>query len=104
MKSLEKGLSRVEVNKSVLAEELEKHYELLAEPIQTVMRKYDIPEPYEKLKEFTRGKSVTKQDYVQFVDKLELPKEEKERMRNLTPGTYTGLAAKLAKKVEDFRV
>jgi len=99
MKSLEKGLSRVDVNQQVLADELERHYELLAEPIQTVMRKYDIPEPYEKLKEFTRGKTVTKQDYLQFVEKLDLPKEEKERMKSLTPGTYTGLAAMLAKKV-----
>lgn len=59
-KSLEKGLSRVEINKEKLDSELEEHYELLAEPVQTVMRKYDIPNPYEKLKELTRGRSVTK--------------------------------------------
>ena len=55
--SIEKGLSRVAVNETKLADELEEHYELLAEPVQTVMRKYDIPNPYEKLKDFTRGKA-----------------------------------------------
>lgn len=104
LKSVEKGLNRIEVNKEVLEKELENNYELLAEPIQTVMRKYDIPEPYEKLKELTKGKKIKKQDYIDFVENLELPKEEKERMKLLTPGSYTGLAAVLARKVNEFRV
>lgn len=68
VQALQKGLSRVQVNKAKLSEELDEHYELLAEPVQTVMRKYDIPHPYEKLKDFTRGKAtVTKQEYVEFI-------------------------------------
>jgi len=68
VQALQKGLSRVQVNKAKLSEELDEHYELLAEPVQTVMRKYDIPNPYEKLKDFTRGKAtVTKQEYVEFI-------------------------------------
>jgi adenylosuccinate lyase len=59
-KALGKGLSRVDINQEKLDEELSQHYELLAEPVQTVMRKYDIPNPYEKLKELTRGRTVTK--------------------------------------------
>lgn len=74
---MEKGLSRVDINEEVLNHELDRHYELLAEPVQTVMRKYDIPNPYEKLKEFTRGKTVTKDDYLKFVESLEMPAEEK---------------------------
>lgn len=78
IKSIEKGLSRVELNLEVLDEELSRHYELLAEPVQTVMRKYDISNPYEKLKEFTRGKTVTKEHYLKFVESLEgMPEIEK---------------------------
>ena len=82
---MEKGLSRVDINEEVLNHELDRHYELLAEPVQTVMRKYDIPNPYEKLKEFTRGKTVTKDDYLKFVESLEMPAEEKQMLRELTP-------------------
>ena len=57
----------------------------MAEPVQTVMRKYDIPNPYEKLKELTRGKEVTKKDFQEFVETLELPPEEKKRLKELTP-------------------
>ena len=75
------------MNKEKLDQELDAHYELLAEPVQTVMRKYDIPNPYEKLKDFTRGKAtITKAEYVDFVQKLEgLPADEKTRMLELTP-------------------
>jgi len=102
--SLEKGLSRVAVNKAKLGDELEQHYELLAEPVQTVMRKYDIPNPYEKLKDFTRGKaSVNKSEFQEFIDKLDgLPESEKKRLKELSPQTYTGFAAKLAKDVVKF--
>lgn len=97
---MEKGLSRIEINQEKLDEELSQHYELLAEPVQTVMRKYDIPNPYEKLKELTRGKSVTREDFIQFIDSLEgMPEEERKRLKELTPQKYTGYAEKLAKNI-----
>lgn len=73
----------------------------MAEPVQTVMRKFDIANPYEKLKDFTRGKAqVSKSEYIEFIDKLEgLPAEEKETLRQLTPQKYTGYASFLAKEV-----
>ena len=77
LKSIEKGLSRLEINREKLDEELSQHYELLAEPVQTVMRKFDIENPYEKLKELTRGKTVTKEDFVKFIDTLEMPDLDK---------------------------
>jgi len=88
-----------------LREELDGHYELLAEPVQTVMRKYDIENPYEKLKDFTRGKAtVTGEEYREFVSTLEgLPAEEKKRMMELTPATYTGYAAQMAKDVQKYK-
>ena len=67
------------------------------------MRKYDIPNPYEKLKELTRGKTVTKDDYLKFVDSIEsMPEDEKKRLRELTPHKYTGYAEKLAKSVGNY--
>ena len=71
VQALEKGLSRIQVNAKKLSDELDGHYELLAEPVQTVMRKYDYPNPYEKLKDFTRGKAqVSKTEYLEFIDSL----------------------------------
>ena len=100
--AIQKGLSRVAVNQAKLSDELEQHYELLAEPVQTVMRKFDCENPYEQLKDFTRGKAtVTKSDYVQFIDTLQgLPSAEKESLKQLTPQKYTGYAAQLAKEVK----
>ncbi len=88
----------------MLDEELSRHYELLAEPVQTVMRKYEgIQNPYEKLKEFTRGKTVTKEHYLKFVESLEgMPEEEKQLLRELTPQKYTGYAEDLAKTVKKY--
>ena len=102
--ALQKGLGRVGINAEKLDQELEEHYELLAEPVQTVMRKFDIPNPYEKLKDFTRGKAqVSKADFVEFIENLEgLPAEEKESLKQLTPSTYTGLASTLAKNVKQY--
>lgn len=69
----------------------------MAEPVQTVMRKYDIANPYEKLKELTRGRTVTKEDFQKFIESIEgMPAEEKQRLRELTPQKYTGYAEKLA--------
>ena len=72
-----KGLNKLEVNENHLREELDCNWEVLAEPIQTVMRRYGIEKPYEKLKELTRGKRITEQDMVVFIDGLELPEDEK---------------------------
>jgi len=85
--AIQKGLGRVAVNAEKLDAELEEHYELLAEPVQTVMRKFDIANPYEKLKEFTRGKAqVSKAEYQVFVESIDgLPAAEKEALKNLTP-------------------
>jgi adenylosuccinate lyase len=96
-------LSRIDINIEKLDEELSQHYELLAEPVQTVMRKYDIENPYEKLKELTRGKTVTKSDFTAFIDSIEgLPDSEKKRLRELTPQKYTGYAEKMAKNVGNY--
>ena len=102
VKSIEKGLSRLEINREALDDELSRHYELLAEPVQTVMRKYDIPNPYEKLKDFTRGKNVTRDDYIRFVESLDMPQDEKAMLKALTPQKYTGYAEDLAKSVRKF--
>lgn len=102
--ALQKGLGRIAVNQHKLDEELSENYQLLAEPVQTVMRMYDIENPYEKLKDFTRGKAtVSKEEYLEFIRNLEgLPAEEKQRMLELTPQTYIGYAAQLAKNVKKY--
>ncbi|WP_345293386.1 adenylosuccinate lyase [Kangiella marina] len=94
-----KGISKLEVNEQSLLNELNSNWELLAEPIQTVMRRYAIPNPYEKLKELTRGKRVTQEDLKAFIDSLELPQEEKDRLKQLTPATYIGNAIDQAKSI-----
>lgn len=94
-----KGISKLEVNEQSLLDELNSNWELLAEPIQTVMRRYAIPNPYEKLKELTRGKRVTQEDLKTFIDSLELPQEEKDRLKELTPSTYIGNAVSQAKSI-----
>jgi adenylosuccinate lyase len=66
------------------------------------MRKYDIPNPYEKLKELTRGKTVTKDDFIKFIDSLEMPLQEKQSLKELTPQNYIGYAEKLAKNVSKY--
>ena len=85
-----KGISKLEVNQQSLADELDKNWELLAEPIQTVMRRYGIENPYEKLKDLTRGKRVNQQIMSDFIDNLELPEEAKVQMKQLTPANYIG--------------
>ncbi len=95
--SLLKGLGKLVVNRGVLKAELESNPEVLAEAFQTVMRRYGVEEPYEKLKTLTRGKKVTRKDLNAFIDSLKLPAGEKARLKKLTPSTYTGLASKLVK-------
>ncbi|XKM12471.1 adenylosuccinate lyase [Orbaceae bacterium ac157xtp] len=87
-----KGLNKLEVNEPNLLNELDNNWEVLAEPIQTVMRRYGIEKPYEKLKELTRGKRVNAEAMQAFIDSLELPENEKERLKKLTPANYIGLA------------
>ncbi|MBY0235188.1 MAG: adenylosuccinate lyase, partial [Burkholderiaceae bacterium] len=97
--SLLKGLDKLEVNEAGLAEDLDSAWEVLAEPIQTVMRRYALPNPYERLKELTRGKSITAESIREFITGLELPEAEKTRLLAMTPGSYTGKAAELARKI-----
>jgi len=97
--SLARGLAKLEVNEAQLAADLDGAWEVLAEPIQTVMRRYGLPNPYERLKELTRGKAITREAVAAFIATLELPQEEKDRLLALTPGGYTGMAAELATRV-----
>lgn len=90
-----KGISKLEVNEDHLRAELDQNWEVLAEPIQTVMRRYGIEKPYEKLKELTRGKRVDQQTMQQFIDSLDIPEDEKTRLKELTPATYIGAAIQL---------
>ena len=95
-KSTLKGLGKLELNAARLAEDLDHNWEVLAEPIQTVMRKVGMANPYERLKELTRGRRVTAEGLKDFVSGLELPEAEKRRLLGMTPATYVGLAEKLA--------
>ncbi|KMT65290.1 adenylosuccinate lyase [Catenovulum maritimum] len=90
-----KGISKLEVNEQSLLNELDQNWELLAEPIQTVMRRYAIEKPYEKLKELTRGKRVNKEIMAEFIDKLDIPAAEKVRLKELSPANYIGQAKEL---------
>jgi adenylosuccinate lyase len=95
-----KGLGKLEVDRDRLAAELDQNWEVLAEPIQTVMRRYGIANPYEKLKELTRGKRVDAAGLAAFVDGLELPEAEKQRLREMTPAGYVGWAVELTDELE----
>ena len=92
-----KGISKLQVNPQRLGEDLESAWEVLAEPIQTVMRRYGIPEPYEKLKALTRGQAITQETLQSFVSTLELPDDVKQELMRLTPSSYIGLAESLTK-------
>jgi adenylosuccinate lyase len=94
-----KGISKLEVNVQSMADELDGNWEVLAEPIQTVMRRYGIEKPYEKLKELTRGKRVDQAGMQAFVDQLDLPQEAKDSLKALTPANYIGNAVEQAKAV-----
>ncbi|GAB5382565.1 MAG: adenylosuccinate lyase [Aliiglaciecola sp.] len=85
-----KGISKLQVNEASLAAELDNNWELLAEPIQTVMRRYGIEKPYEKLKELTRGKKVNQAVIAEFIDNLDLPEEVKTHLKGITPANYIG--------------
>lgn len=94
-----KGISKLEINRERLAQDLDNAWEVLAEPIQTVMRRYKIEGAYEKLKELTRGKVIDKQTIQTFIDTLDIPPEAAAQLKALNPANYTGQAAALAKKI-----
>lgn len=96
--SLLRGLDKLEVNRAALEADLDAAWEVLAEPIQTVMRRHGLPNPYEQLKALTRGKAITAEAIRAFIDGLALPEDEKARLHALTPAGYTGAAAALARR------
>ncbi len=97
--SLSVGLGKLELNSEALDDDLDSAWEVLAEPIQTVMRRYGVQGAYEKLKEVTRGKTVTAEALHGLIRSLEIPQTEKDRLLAMTPGSYTGKAAELAKRI-----
>jgi adenylosuccinate lyase len=99
IQSVLKGISKLEADAKRLADDLDANWEVLAEPIQTVMRRYGIEKPYEKLKELTRGHCVDQAGMQAFVDGLDLPDDAKAELKKLTPGTYIGNAIDQAKKI-----
>jgi len=94
-----KGISKLQINVDAIEADLNANWEVLAEPIQTVMRRYGIEKPYEKLKELTRGQRITPEQMQAFIEKLEIPDDAKTALLALTPRTYIGYAEKLAKTV-----
>jgi adenylosuccinate lyase len=94
-----RGLNKLEVNPARLEQDLDANWEVLAEPVQTVMRRYGIENPYEQLKELTRGKGISKDGLREFIQGLAIPQEAKDGLLALTPANYTGLAAKLASAI-----
>ena len=99
LESTLKGLSKLELNPTALEADLDSNWEVLAEPIQTVMRRYGVEKPYEKLKELTRGRRIGAEDLQRFVSGLEIPEEAKQRLLALKPRDYTGYAETLAKRL-----
>lgn len=99
LQSTRKGISKLELNPSALEADLDSNWEVLAEPIQTVMRRYGIEKPYEKLKDLTRGQRLEPEALRRFVNDLPIPDDAKQRLLELTPREYTGYAAILAKRV-----
>jgi adenylosuccinate lyase len=97
--SCAKGLSKLELNPTLLEADLDANWEVLAEPIQTVMRRYNVDKPYEKLKELTRGRRIGQEDLRRFITGLEIPEDAKQSLLTLTPRDYIGYAEILAKDV-----
>ena len=94
-----KGIGKLQANPERLAADLDEAWEVLAEPIQTVLRRYGIDKPYEKLKELTRGKAITRETMTEFVNGLAIPEEARERLLALTPATYVGNAERQARDI-----
>ena len=94
-----RGMSKLQINNEALASDLDNTWEILAEPIQTVMRRYGIEKPYEKLKELTRGQSITAETLKEFVATLDMPEDAKQELQKLTPASYIGNAVEQAKNI-----
>jgi adenylosuccinate lyase len=94
-----KGIGKLEADGNRTGEDLDSSWEVLAEALQTVMRRYDIEKPYEKLKELTRGQDVNRESLHLFISKLEIPEGVKQQLLELRPGNYTGNAAEQARKI-----
>jgi adenylosuccinate lyase len=94
-----KGMSKLEINRARLAEDLNNSWEVLAEPIQTIMRRYNVAEPYEKLKALTRGQTINREVLAAFVETLDIPEHAKQTMRDLTPANYIGNAVDQARAI-----
>ncbi|MDH3984055.1 MAG: adenylosuccinate lyase [Gammaproteobacteria bacterium] len=99
IQSLRKGIGKLQVNEDAIKADVSQAWEVLAEAVQTVMRRYGIPNPYEQLKALTRGQAVTKEILLEFVQTLDIPDAEKERLLKLTPETYIGLADEQARDI-----
>ncbi|MBL3526907.1 MAG: adenylosuccinate lyase [gamma proteobacterium endosymbiont of Lamellibrachia anaximandri] len=99
LQSIMRGISKLEANGDAMLQDLDNNWEVLAEPIQTVMRRYGIEKPYEKLKELTRGQRITPGDLQVFIEGLEIPEEAKVSLKNMTPMSYIGNAAQQAEKI-----
>ncbi len=99
LQSTLKGISKLEVNETAIAADLDNNWEVLAEPVQTVMRRYGIEKPYEKLKELTRGQRINAEMMGQFIETLEIPQDAKDRLLAMTPSSYIGNAVEQAKKI-----
>ncbi len=97
-----KGISKLQTNPETIAKDLDQAWEVLAEPIQTVMRRYHIEEPYEKLKALTRGQSINKDTLATFIKTLEIPEQAKLSLLAMTPSSYIGNAVELAENIERF--
>jgi len=100
-KSTLKGLGKLEINPVALEEDLDRSWEILAEPIQTIMRRHGVEEPYEKLKELTRGQSLKRESIEEMLQTLEIPETARDLIRELTPMNYIGLASELVEKLLD---
>jgi adenylosuccinate lyase len=98
--SLLRGLPKLEVDSEHLAQDLEGNWEVLAEAIQTAMRRHGLENPYEQLKTLTRGRQVSAAEFAAFIDRLDMPEAERARLRALTPAAYTGIAEQLARAID----
>lgn len=94
-----RGLGKLELNAQAIDADIDACWEVLAEPVQTVMRRYGLPQPYEQLKALTRGKGINQEGLTEFIENLDLPEEPKARLLAMTPRSYVGLAVELAEKV-----
>jgi adenylosuccinate lyase len=94
-------MSKLEVASEPMLADLDVAWEVLGEAVQTVMRRYGVPEPYEKLKALTRGRRLNANALQEFIESLDIPDDAKDRLAALTPQTYTGYAANLASKISD---